>query len=110
MKFSTIILSVFVLLQPELKGKTTYVSTGGNDNSPGSIKKTLASFAGAVNKVREIKPREQDIIVLFRGGRYNFTETVILDKDDSGSKNQKITYAAYSREKPIFTSGLKIHE
>ena len=55
MKFSTIILSVSVLLQPELKGKTIYVSPGGNDNSPGSIKKTLASFAGAVNKVREIK-------------------------------------------------------
>ena len=69
---------VFLFVKDFSSQSTTviYVSPNGDDNNTGSLIEPLASFSGAVEKVKEIKSNGNDITVLFRGGNYFFKETV----------------------------------
>ena len=106
----TAILFWVVIAQPAAgqSGSVLYVSPEGDNGNPGTLNKPLATFFGAAEKVQQLKTSGQDITVLFRGGHYYFDQTVVLDKDASGTENQQITYAAYPGEEPVFTSGEKI--
>ncbi|MHC4455961.1 MAG: right-handed parallel beta-helix repeat-containing protein [Planctomycetota bacterium] len=88
--------------------QTFYVATNGSDSNPGTKDKPLATLAGARDKVRTVLDGEGDITVYFRGGYYQFKETVVFGLKDSGSRQQTITYAAYAGEEPVFGSGVKI--
>ena len=79
--------------------------------SPDGKEGPLATLTGARNRVREIKAQKErpwPIDVLFRGGEYPVTETVVFTLDDSTSYGRRVTYEAYPKEKPIFTGGRKI--
>lgn len=64
----------------------------------------------ARDAVRELKKekKKRDITVVFRGGTYALTETVVFGPEDSGSESQVITYAAYPGEEPTFSSSYLI--
>jgi len=85
-----------------------YVAPNGDDGSPGTIEQPLRSFKGARNKVRTLIDGSGDITVYFREGTYVFDTMVVLGPADSGSANQKITYAAYPGETPVFSSLVKV--
>lgn len=87
-----------------------YVAVDGNDANPGTTAKPFATLSRARDAVRKMKKKRcaSDITVLIRGGTYTIHETVVFGLEDSGSKNQTITYAAYPGEVPVFSSGKKI--
>lgn len=84
-----------------------YVSPKGSDAASGSIDDPIATFEGAVKKVRQID-KNQPITVIFREGTYNIDSTIYMDARDSGTEFAPITYKAYEGETPVFTSALKI--
>jgi hypothetical protein len=94
--------------QQEESSLILYVSPDGNDKNSGSLEAPLATFPGARDRVRLIKETAKNIFVYFREGEYFFDKTVILSNEDSGTESQKITFAAYGHEKPVFTSGKHI--
>jgi hypothetical protein len=46
--------------------------------------------------------------VLARGGTYFLDEPVVLNPEDSGTKAQPVTYAAYPGERAIVSGGRRI--
>jgi parallel beta-helix repeat protein len=89
---------------------TFYVATSGDDNNPGTKEKPFATLSRARDAVRKLKKKKpaDDITVLIRGGTYTIHETVVFGLEDSGSRDQTITYAAFPGEVPVFSSGKKI--
>ena len=87
-----------------------YVAPYGDDSNPGTKQKPFATLSRARDAIRELKKKRPkgDITVRIRGGTYRFTETVVFGLEDSGSEDQVITYAAYTGERPIFTSGVHV--
>lgn len=92
-----------------LSAQTYYVSPMGDDDNPGSESQPLKTFQGAVDKVMTVLDGRGDIKVYFRGGTYIFNQTVVIGPDLDGTANQKITYAAYPGEKPVFSSLVKVN-
>ncbi len=69
----------------------------------------FATLERARDAVREsAKSRSGDVVVLVRGGTYRLKKTVVFGLQDSGRGDSTITYAAYSGETPVFSSGQKI--
>ena len=104
-----------------LKAKVSedfFVSLEGSDSWSGTLPapaqdKTdgpFATLARARDAVRELKKTriDSDISVLIRGGRYVLKETVVFHLEDGGNEKQRITYAAYPNETPVFSSGVPI--
>jgi hypothetical protein len=87
-----------------------YVAPGGDDASPGTRDKPLASLAGARDAVRRLKKQKppRDITVELAGGTYRLGETVIFGLDDSAAEGCTITYAAAAGERPMFSAGVPI--
>lgn len=94
-----------------------YVSTSGNDEWSGTFPEAnsdltdgpFASLAKAKDAVRTLKNNsDTDITVFIRDGQYLIDETVVFGLEDSGNSTQKITYAAYPGETPVFTSGIPV--
>ncbi|MDA9335701.1 right-handed parallel beta-helix repeat-containing protein, partial [Flavobacteriaceae bacterium] len=70
----------------------------------------FASLEQAKNAVRDLKKsKSNDIVVFIREGFYQLNKTVVFGLEDSGGVTQTITYAAYPREKPVFSSGKQIN-
>jgi len=104
--------------QAESLSADFYVATNGNDDWSGKLANPNArgtdgpfvSLARARDAVRELKKGSvnKDIVVLIRDGRYYLNETVVFRLKDSAEDGNRITYAAYPGEEPIFSSGVKI--
>ena len=86
---------------------TIYVSPKGSDSSSGTIDDPIATFDGAVKKVRQMD-KTKPITVIFREGTYKISTSVLMDARDSGTKNAPVTYKAYEGETPVFTSALQL--
>ena len=85
-----------------------YVSPKGADSASGTIDDPIATFEGAVKKVRQMD-KGKPITVIFREGTYNINSTIYMDARDSGVKNAPVTYKAYEGETPVFTSATKLN-
>ncbi|WP_444794557.1 right-handed parallel beta-helix repeat-containing protein [Saccharicrinis sp. GN24d3] len=94
-----------------------YVSPNGSDSWSGTLAEPnsegtdgpFATLDRARDAVRELKQHKtKDILVHIREGNYQVKETIVFGLEDSGEGESTITYAAYSGEKPIFSSGLEI--
>lgn len=89
--------------------KRIFVSPSGNDANPGTLEKPIKTLYRAKELVLEAKAAEKgDITVLLRGGEHRLDKTLILNIQDGGDQNRRITYRAFDDEKPIITSGLEI--
>ena len=86
-----------------------YVAVDGNDSNPGTKDKPLATFEGAVKKVRELKkdPSRDGITVAFKAGNYGMLD-LELTAEDSGSEKCPITYCAYGDGEVVFSNGFEI--
>lgn len=89
-----------------------YVSPTGNDQNSGTIDAPLKTFKGARDAIRSLKNTKGlpngEIVVYFREGIYQNTETITLDSQDSGSENCRITYSAYPGEHASISAGYYI--
>ena len=70
--FIVLINSRFIIAQ------SIYVSPNGSTDNEGTINSPISSFSAAVEKVRKLILKKNDINVFFRGGTYFFNETVDL--------------------------------
>ncbi len=88
-----------------------YVAVDGDDGAQGDFEHPLASFAGAVAKVREIKQvrNSGDIIVAFKAGKYSPVE-LELGPEDGGSEGQRIIYCKYGDGEVVFDNGATLKE
>ncbi|MCP4593021.1 MAG: hypothetical protein GY842_19990 [bacterium] len=92
----------------QAQASEVYVAPGGSDSNPGTLAQPLLTFEGARDKVRTLLGGAGDVTVYFRGGTYVFDATVILGPADSGSASQKVTFAAYPGETPVFSSLVRV--
>ncbi len=83
-----------------------YVSADGDDSNPGTFDAPLATFQGAVTKVREVKQTktEGDIVVAFMAGEYG-PLSVAMTEEDSGSPDRRIVYRGYGDGEVVFNNG-----
>jgi len=83
-----------------------YVALDGNDSNPGTLDKPLATFEGAVEKVRELKKTAKDeIVVAFKAGDYGNLQ-IELTELDSGTAEVPIKYCRYGDGEVIFSNGV----
>jgi hypothetical protein len=89
-----------------------YVAENGNDKNPGTKDKPFASLEKARQTVQKLLSNNSDshIIVYIREGTYYLQKTVVFGVQDYPKGNNKITYKAYGKEKPVFSSGIKIKD
>ena len=93
---------------PLVDNADLYVSVDGDDKNPGTFDKPLATFEGAVAKVRELKKTAKDeIIVAFKAGNYGYLD-LELTSEDAGSEKCPITYCAYGDGEVTFSNGIHI--
>ena len=94
---------------PLVEDADVYVAVNGDDNNPGTFETPLATFAGAVAKVREIKQTKTsgDIVVAFKAGDYG-PLSVTLTSEDSGTPEQRIVYCKYGDGDVTFNNGYDI--
>ena len=90
-----------------------YVSTTGDDLAPGTKSRPFATLERARAAIGELKansefPQAKVVHVYLRGGQYRITESFVLTKDDSGTADSPIVYAAYAEEKVKLTGGVDI--
>lgn len=97
-------------------GHRFYVATDGNDAWSGQLPapnadKTDGPFATLVRSrdaIRQLKATgrlNKPVTVMVRGGTYYLPEPFTLTPQNSGTKENSITYAAYSGEEPILSGG-----
>ena len=109
----TMALSINTTFAAEKKISEIYVATTGDDANPGTIDQPLKTAEGARNKIRELKKSgeigEKGAVVYFREGIYPFAETMVLEKEDSGTAEAPITYRNYLEEEVQFIGGININ-
>lgn len=87
-----------------------YVAKTGNDLNSGTYDSPLASLTRAIEIVRKSrmdKGREINKVVI-REGVYYLSETLQLDKNDSGTEKQALTFTAYDNEKVTLSGSLRL--
>ncbi|MEQ8556525.1 MAG: right-handed parallel beta-helix repeat-containing protein [Cyclobacteriaceae bacterium] len=102
-----------------------YVSVEGNDNAAGSLSEPLATIPKAVETVRELRKNGNvnPATIYLRDGRHLLNKTLVLGIEDgstsiNGAPLQgpgtgqlapaHLTFAAYSGEQPIVSSGVPV--
>ena len=99
-----------VLANLALGGTEFYVSPTVDDSNPGTKSKPFASLERARDSVRLLKRQkpEGDYTVLIRGGLYRLKDAVRFSVEDSAAEGHTVTYAAYPKERPVFSSAVPI--
>ena len=87
-----------------------HVAPDGRDTNPGTAAAPFATLTRARDAVRKkvAAGLTKDILVLIRGGTYSQTETVTFGREDSGTEDFSITYAAAPGEKVVLSGGRRI--
>ena len=94
-----------------------YLSPKGSDDWSGTLPEPdaqgtdgpFATLERARDAVRDLKKsKSTDIVVVVREGAYQLEKTVVFGLEDSGEGDSTVTYAAYSGEKPVFSSSREI--
>ena len=84
---------------------TFYVSPEGDDSNEGTIDAPFKTIAKAKEMVRTLPKTGGDIVVQIADGFYPLEDTLVFDKDDSGSETSTIRYEAAPGAKPVISGG-----
>ncbi|MFJ5598294.1 RICIN domain-containing protein [Micromonospora parva] len=88
---------------------TYYVAPDGNDANPGTLQSPFKTIQRARDVVRPISANMTgDINVYLRGGTYPVSSTIEFGASDSGTNGFRVSYGAYSNEKPILDGGVQV--
>ncbi|MFZ0860165.1 MAG: hypothetical protein WAN18_05750, partial [Candidatus Sulfotelmatobacter sp.] len=94
---------------PELgEAATFYVSSSGNDKSPGTKKLPFATLHRAQEAVRQSRNSSAPVRVLVREGTYYLKSALTFGREDSGSKEAPMIYTAYPGERVTISGGRKL--
>ena len=98
-----------------------YVATNGNDGWSGRLAQArtdgadgpLRTPAAALRAARQVRREAvnapDEITILFREGRYELTQPMVLTPEDSGASAEKpFTLAAYPGERPVLSGGRRL--
>ena len=90
-------------------GVRLHVAADGNDTGDGSERAPLATLTAARQKIRAMKKNgplpKGGVVVEMRGGRYEWTELLMLTAEDAGTAEAPITYRAFPGEKVTISGG-----
>jgi hypothetical protein len=86
---------------------TLHVSPDGNDANPGTAAAPFATLAKARDAVRAQKAAGS-VVVLLHGGIYRLSDTLALDKQDSGSANAPVIWMAAPGETVRLIGGVRL--
>jgi len=88
-----------------------YVASDGSDNNDGSKKAPFRSFKRAKTVVRELikEGLKSPVRVIIREGDYFFSEPLFLRIEDSGTKENPITWEAATNEKVVISGNMRIN-
>ena len=98
---------------------TFYVATDGNDSWSGRLPTpradrtdgpfaTLVRARDAVRKLKATVGLKAPLTVMVRGGKYFLEHTLVLNEEDSGTRECPITCTAYPGEAPILSGGRRL--
>ncbi|MCX6901653.1 MAG: right-handed parallel beta-helix repeat-containing protein [Verrucomicrobia bacterium] len=85
---------------------TLFVSPKGDDKNPGTKDQPFATLERARDEIRKL--RKSNVTVCVRGGEYAVKQTFKLTAEDSGTEQAPIVYAAFDKETPRFTGGVRV--
>lgn len=105
-RLSVILLLVFWAIQST--GKNIYVSTTGDDNSPGTIENPVKSINKAQELAEQLAGREA-VTVIFANGVYYLQEPIQFTSKDSGSAEFPVTYKAAERGRAVLSGGSQLN-
>lgn len=91
----TLSASIICALTISASGKDYYISPAGDDSNPGTHIKPFKTIK-RVNDT-DFEPGDQ---ILFEAGK-TFTGTIKLDKNDSGTDDEKVTVASYGTGRAV---------
>lgn len=106
MKHTLAMLSL-LLATTALDAAEIHVSPAGNDASPGTEQRPLATLAAAQRAARRSAGREP-VTVLLHGGVYYLPETVRFTAEDSGTETAPVVYAATPGPRPVVSGGERL--
>ncbi|RED56256.1 X2-like carbohydrate binding domain-containing protein [Cohnella lupini] len=111
MVFTMLPFSGAVIAAESTPGATIYVATTGNDNTgDGTQLNPYQTIAKAKAVVRTLPKTGGDIVVQIADGYYPLDETLVFDKDDSGSASSTIRYEAAPGAKPVISAGTMLEK
>ncbi|XOV71778.1 MAG: hypothetical protein ACFHW5_00940 [Verrucomicrobiota bacterium] len=89
-----------------------FVAKNGDDHNSGTQTLPLKTIVAARNKVRDLRSngtlQGEGAIVSIRGGIYEWTEPLHLDKEDSGTTDSPVIYRAAPGEKVHLTGARRV--
>lgn len=89
-----------------------YVSPSGNDGGDGSINNPFATVIEARDKIRQMKKEgvspEKGFVVYLREGDHQFTQSLMLTEEDSGTESAPVVYCAYPGENVSIVGGASL--
>lgn len=85
---------------------TLFVSPKGDDKNPGTKDQPFATLERARDEIRKFK--KGNVTVCVRGGEYAVKQTFKLTAEDSGTAQAPVVYAAFGKETPRFTGGVRV--
>ena len=107
----TAVILVGLALPAWSKPLTLCVSPTGDDSADG-VKSPLATFAGARDRIREMKEAGEipsgGVVVQVDPGVYEFAETLELTSQDSGTLDSPIVYRARNKKEVRLLGGRRI--
>lgn len=99
---------------PILKpGKILYVSKVGDDVNNGTKKAPLKTIEAARNTIRKLKTSKKGlpkggVHVVIREGKYTIKNSIVFDREDSGTEESPIVYIGSERGKVILSAGQEV--
>ena len=85
-----------------------FVAPAGKDSNSGrNVQEPFATMARARDEVRKLQ-RTSPVIVYLRGGVYAIKAAVVFGPEDSGTPAAPVTYAAYGKERPVLSGGVRV--
>jgi len=89
-----------------------YVSPSGSDTASGTRPdRPFSTIKRARDAVRELKKANrfnQPVTVYLREGIYHLQKELIFTFEDSGTRENPVTYTAYENERPVISGGRRI--
>ncbi len=90
------------------EGALIYVAPYGDDDSFGTKDEPLATFEGAISKIKELEAKDVSVAqVIFRGGDYR-VNGISIDETVSGINGRSIVFRSYEGEKACFKGSAEL--
>lgn len=101
------------LMFAHVDAQILFVAPNGKDGNVGTMEKPLRTLEGARDAVRALRRAtpagsRQAVTVWLRGGSYHLPRTFELTREDAGSPDAPVTYAAYDHESVRLSGGMSI--